>query len=62
MYFLTYGLRKMWLDKCLTVPVSEDPSTSNIVNGPKHCCNLNDSTFIIFIDHCDWNSVDKSLS
>ena len=34
MYFLTYGLGKTWLDKCLQSPVPEDPSTSNMVNGP----------------------------
>ena len=34
---------------------SEDPSTSNMVNGPNHCWNLNDSTFIIFTDHCEGN-------
>ena len=27
----------MWLDKCLKSPVSEDPSKSNMVNGPKYC-------------------------
>ena len=31
-------------------PVSEDPSTSNMVNAPKHCSKLDDSTFTIFID------------
>ena len=36
-FFLTYGLRKTWLDKCLKSPVSEDPSKSNMVNGPKYC-------------------------
>ena len=40
----------MWLDKCLKSPVSEDPLTSNIGNGTKHCSELNDSTFTIFID------------
>ena len=49
MYYWTYGLRKTWLDKCLKSPVWEDPSTSNMENGPNHCWNLNDSTFIIFI-------------
>ena len=52
MYFWTYGLRKTWLDKCLKSPVSEDPSTSNMVNGQKHCWNVEDSTFAIFIDPC----------
>ena len=37
MYFPRYGLRNTWLGKCLKSPVSEDPSTSNMVNGPKHC-------------------------
>ena len=37
MYFSTYTLRKTWLDKCLKSPVSEDPLTSKMVNGPKHC-------------------------
>ena len=32
---------KMWLDKCLKSPVSEHPSTSNMVNGSKHSWNLN---------------------
>ena len=37
MYFLTYGLQKMLLDKCLKSTVSQDPLTSKIVNWPKHC-------------------------
>ena len=49
MYFRIYGLRKTWLDKCLKSLVSEDPSTSNMVNGSKNCSNLNGSTFIIFL-------------
>ena len=49
-YLWTYGLHKTWLDNCLKSPVSEDPSTSNMVNGPKHCWNLNDTTITIFID------------
>ena len=32
-----------------------DLSTSNIMNWTKHCGNLNDSTFIIFIDPCQNN-------
>ena len=39
-----------------------DPLTSDMVNGPKHCCNLNDSTFTIFIDLCETDSGWKSLS
>ena len=51
MYFGNYGLPKTWLDKCVKSPVSEDPSKSNMVNAPKHCSDLNDSPFTIFIDH-----------
>ena len=49
MYFWNYGLRKTWLDICVKSSVLEDPLTSNIVNGPKRCWNLNNSTFTIFI-------------
>ena len=62
MYFWTYGLRKTWLDKCLKSPLSEDPLTSNMVNGQKHCSKVNGSTFIIFIDPNEGNSGLKSLS
>ena len=51
MYFRKYRLRKKWLDKCLKSRVSEDPSNGNIANGSKHCCNLNDSTLAVFINH-----------
>ena len=53
---------KTWLEKCLIGPISEDPSTNNMVNRPKHCWNLNDSTLTIFIDPCESNSGWKSLS
>ena len=53
MDFRNYGLQKTWLDNCLKSPVSEDPLTSNMVNGPNHCWNLNDTTFTGFIDHCE---------
>ena len=62
MYFWTCGLRKTWLDKCLKSSVSEDPLTSNTVNGPKHCLNLNDSDFTVFIDPSGSNSGWKNLS
>ena len=55
MYFRYYGLRNTWLDKCLISPVSEDHFTNNVVNEQKHCFNLNDSIFTIFIDHADSN-------
>ena len=32
-------------------PVSGALITGNVVNGPKHCVNLNESTFTICIDH-----------
>ena len=55
MYFWTYGLQKTWLDKCLKSPLSDDASTSNMVNGPKHCLKLNDSALIIFFDPSEGN-------
>ena len=62
MYFWTYGVWKTWLDNCLKSPVSEDLSTSNMVNGPKHYSKLNQSIFTRFIDPCEDNSDWKSLS
>ena len=56
MYFWT------WLDKCLKSLLSKDPSTTNMANRPKHCWNLNDSSFTIFIDPCEGNSSRKSFS
>ena len=44
MYFRNYGLPKTWLDQCLKSPVSEDPTKSNMVNAPKHCSNLKDTS------------------
>ena len=42
-------------------PVSEDLSTSNMADMPKHFLNLRHSTFIIFIDRCQVNWVGKSF-
>ena len=53
MYFRNSGLRKTWLDNCLKTPASENPLTSNMINGPKYSWSLNDSAFTIFIDHCE---------
>ena len=61
MYFRKYELRKTRLDKCPKNRVSEDAWTSNMVKGPKHCCNADDGSFTIFIDHCYHNSFAKSL-
>ena len=55
-------LLKTWLDKCLKNPVSDDPLKCNMVNGPKHCWNLNGSTFTRFIGQCEDNSIVKSHS
>ena len=51
MYFQNYGLRKTCLNKCLKTTISEDTSASGMVNGNKHCGNLDGKTFIIVIDH-----------
>ena len=61
MYFQNEGLRKTLLDKCLKSRVSEEPSTGNITNGLKHCCNLNDRTFTIFTNQSEGICVGKSL-
>ena len=61
MYFQNSWIRKTSLDKCLKSRVSEDHWTDNITNGLEHCCNLNGSTFTIFINDCDGNCVSKSL-
>ena len=60
--FPKLGLPKTWLGKCLKSPVSRDPLTSNMGNGPKHSLNPEESTFTIFIDHCKSNWVESSLS
>ena len=35
--------------------VSKDPLTGNMVNGFKHCYNLDNSTVTIFTDHLEGN-------
>ena len=52
---------KTWSDKCLKSRLSEDPSTSNIVNELKHFLNLHQCTFILLIDQWKVNWVGKSL-
>ena len=61
MYFWRYWLRKIWLDKFLKSHVSEDPQTDKKANGSKYCCNLSDSTFIIFINHWEGSCIGKSF-
>ena len=57
---------KLWTPKnvamSLKTHISQDLSTSNMVNGSKHCLNLNNSTFTIFTDHRKDNWVGKSYS
>ena len=59
--FLEIMVRKACLDECLKGRLSEDPSTHNIANESKHCCNLNESTFSIFINHCEGNCGRKNF-
>ena len=47
-YFQIYGVRKMWLDKCLKRPASEQPLTVNMLKGTKRLLNLHGSTSLIF--------------
>ena len=49
------------LDQSLISLPWEDPSKGSILNRPKHCQNMNDTTFTIFIDHCQGDWVLKSL-
>ena len=57
MNFWNYRLQKTWLDQCLKFFVSQDISINNIVNGSQNFCNMTDSTFTIFINHCEGNYV-----
>ena len=55
MYFRNYRLPKTWLDQCLKSPLSEDPKKSKMVNAPKHCSNLKDTSlpYLLFT----WKSI-----
>ena len=61
MYIRKYWLRNIWLDKCLKCRVSEDPEKDNKANGSKKCSNLNDSTFLIFINHSKGSYIGRTL-
>ena len=61
MYFRSNDPRKTSLDNFLKSLVSEDPSTSIMVKGPKHCWNLIGSAFTIFFDNYEGNWVGKRL-
>ena len=56
MYFWSYQLPKTFLDKYLKSVLSEDPLTTNMVDGLKNWSELNDSTFTIVVDSCESNS------
>ena len=59
MYFQKYQLRTICLDKSVKSRVLEDLETENTPNGTTHCWNLNGSTFIIFINHCEGSCIKK---
>ena len=50
------------VNKNVKSPISEYPSSNNMVNLPKHCWNLHHSIFIIVIDDWQVNWVGKSFS
>ena len=52
---------KIWLDKYLKSRASEDPERDNKENESQNFSNLNDSTFTIFINHCEGSCIRKSL-
>ena len=51
---------KTCLDKCLKSPVSEDASTSNMVNVSEHGSHLHHLVFIMFINNFQVNWVKKN--
>ena len=53
LYFWSYWQQNM-LDKCLKSPISEDSSTRNMVNRPKHFKSPRQS-----LDHVDWSGCRK---
>ena len=61
MCFGNYGLPKTQSDQSLKSRFSEDPPKSNMVNAPKYCSNLKESSFTIFIDHWAVNCSTKTL-
>ena len=50
----------MWLLKCTIGPVTEPSSAVNVLTGPKHCWNLNESRFILLFDHFEISWVKKT--
>ena len=46
-------VKNFWLDHSLWSVVLEHSLTVIILKGPKHLWNMNESTFIIFLDYSD---------
>ena len=61
MYFGKSRLRKIWLDKYPKSRLLDDLEKDNMANGWKHCYNLNESTFRMFIIYCECGCIEKSL-
>ena len=57
MYFRNCRLGKTQLDKCLKSGALRYLLTSNMVNAPEHCSNLNDGNFTRLIHYCEENKV-----
>ena len=62
MSFQNYRLRNTCFCKSLKSHVSVHPGKFNMFKGPKHDCNLHDSSFTTFVHHYRKISVAKSLS
>ena len=60
-FFRHNALRKTWLDLCPKSPISKDPLTGNMVNGFKHCWDVNNRNLAIFSDDFEGDWVGKSL-
>ena len=61
MFFRKYRIWKILLYKFLKSRVSKDPWTENRGNGWKHWTFLNDSTFTVFINHCEGSCIRKNF-
>ena len=46
----------MWLVECLKAPVSEHPLEVNVLEGPKDCWTVHDSTFMLTFRSCQTKS------
>ena len=57
MYFRNYSLQKTWLLECIAGPISEHPSSVNVLVGPKDCRSLQQTTSLPVFHHSD---IDKA--